>query len=187
MGLRLPPADDWLGFSVEYHGDPSQPGGHAEDSAGAYLVPTVQTCSLLAHSESLGEVTYGTGYFQSTTDDCVRAAVATLLQIPYEEVPALSGGGDQEEEVRDFGRSADYEPEPVIADPSAPPEIRAPDAGFWIGTVSGHRSEEAHAVVLYGLKVAFDPAWAMQRVNGWPQHRYAIQTGTKFSKTKDAK
>jgi hypothetical protein len=34
-----------------------------------------------------------TGYYQRQHDDCLRAALATVLQVPYEEVPDFRGDG----------------------------------------------------------------------------------------------
>lgn len=187
MGLELPPVNDWLGFAVAYHGDPAQPGGHATDEEGTYIVPATLTGDLIAQSASLGEVSCGTAYLQHSTTSCMRGAVATALQIPYTEVPEMTTT-DQDVEVREFAVARGYEPEAVICALDAPAEIAAPRDDFWIGTVmNGPRSADSHAVLLRGHTIVFDPAWALQRLNGWPKHTYDIQVGTKFTKKEDSR
>jgi hypothetical protein len=106
------------------------------------------------------------GYLQRRLDDCLQAAVASLLEVPMHEVPdlnlhkqILSGGCDQ----KDVLRAANERMDRWIAQSGLTVNCHAapPISGRWIGVVLGSDSDVAngdHCLLMSGRDCLFDPA-----------------------------
>jgi hypothetical protein len=87
-----------------------------------------------------------TGYFMRTFDDCHTAALATLFQIPYDEMPDLRS--EQFDRSAEFASSLGYREEHIPA-AMVPPDVDC------LGIVM--YGANAHSVVCRGREVVFDP------------------------------
>jgi hypothetical protein len=103
------------------------------------------------------------GYYQTRNDDCMRAAVATCLQVPIEDVPdprldeRLAAGDDPDE----LDRLARAELEGWLAGRGLRlvRHWRLPvDRERWIGVSPGPGEFGDHVLVMTRAEILFDPA-----------------------------
>lgn len=103
-----------------------------------------------------------TGYAMVRTDDCLRAAVATCIQVDIDEVPdarideRLAAGESVERVDRESWRQMvewlggrGYE---VVE------HAKPPNRGRWLGIVEIPQAFQSHTMVMAGRLVLFDPA-----------------------------
>jgi hypothetical protein len=103
-----------------------------------------------------------TGFYQRRADDCMRAALATLMQVPIWEIPdprldeRLAAGEDPD----DIDRNAGAELEHFLAGYGLKlvKHSHVPLEGDWIGVSRGDGPFGDHTVIMRDDKVAFDPA-----------------------------
>lgn len=91
-------------------------------------------------------------------DDCMRACLASLAQVPYDQVPdvaaALDGGPLAEAQaLADLGAWANMLGYRLTYHPTPPT-----DRGAWIGGVDADEHGPSHGVVMCLDRVVFDPA-----------------------------
>jgi hypothetical protein len=118
----------------------------------------------------------GTGFFMRSgpPGDCLRASVATLLQIPYEQVPGpMMLEGELEEFAEELGLHLH-----VVEHGQAP-------TGHWIGHTCGLDGAgpggDEHTVVCRGESVVFDPdGWVYAGGLRGPQVTGGIAGGWQF-------
>jgi hypothetical protein len=103
------------------------------------------------------------GYHMRRTDDCWRAAVATCLQVPIEELPDARidqrlAAGEPIEQVDEAAWSEMCEWLAArgwtLIEHSAPPV----HLDRWIGIVPVNRPFASHSLVMTGPRVLFDPS-----------------------------
>jgi hypothetical protein len=107
------------------------------------------------------------GHYQRTLIECKRAAVATILQCPYEDVPPTGEIADQEAAIQEFVGRLGLELIPVDPRGTEPP--LAPPDGLWGGTTTNLAEADytaAHVVVCRGRELIFDPALGWCGPNG---------------------
>jgi hypothetical protein len=91
---------------------------------------------------------------QRTATDCLRAAVASILELPIERVPDFYRGdglGPQISRLADFLSPLGLDP--CLADPE---RWRVYGVRWWIGIANN--GEKAHALVMDGGEIAFNPS-----------------------------
>jgi len=93
------------------------------------------------------------GYFQRRTDDCLQASIATLLQVPMDQVPDLRfdkqrAAGKEPEEIKRHAahQLGQWEREhglTVTVHPKPPTTARR-----WVGIAPGHGQFNDHCLVM---------------------------------------
>lgn len=102
------------------------------------------------------------GYFQRRTDDCLQAALASLLQMPPNLVPDLAlhdmiASGVSSEEIE---RTADKLLDEWQQRSGLAMRLRAvlPATGWWIGVTYSGQCYSDHCLLMRGREVMFDPS-----------------------------
>lgn len=121
------------------------------------------------------------GYHQSSRWDCMRAAVATVLQVPLEAVPDLLRDDVAESRTncvdydafceRAFAELSDWAAERNLEMVFS---VEVPlDRELWIGIVPlpGHFTN--HSLVMHRRSIAFDPAEQWPAPSGYIPKRYS--------------
>jgi hypothetical protein len=108
------------------------------------------------------------GYFQRRQDDCLQAAIASLVQAPMHEVPDLqinkliASGIDPGELEAKIGECMDRWLErcglTVVFHTSKPTSARR-----WIGVVGSERLTHDHCLLMSGRECLFDPDQILAR------------------------
>ena len=89
------------------------------------------------------------GWYQRTRTDCMRAAVATLLEIGYDDIGDDLASTDRLHQwAADRGLRVRFHTEELPDEP-------------WIGVTPAGDDDLRHTVVGYGQRIVFDPA------SGW--------------------
>jgi hypothetical protein len=118
---------------------------------------------------------------QRESYDCLRASLATILKLPYEEVPeAVSppvhdwsdkeavrkAGSTQHEAMQAFLRTRGLvawsfglhgQERPYVKFGNTDPEWCLVPPGFWLASVQSPRIDEPHVVVMRHDRIAWDP------------------------------
>jgi hypothetical protein len=111
------------------------------------------------------------GVEQRDVNDCLVACLATVLELPYSDVPsdiAYDGhdSGRQSRAVRDFLDSFDLTPwtfqlhgqeKPLVKFGTATPQWHLFPPGCWLATVKSPRTGLGHVVVMRGAAMLWDP------------------------------
>jgi hypothetical protein len=106
------------------------------------------------------------GHFQRRIDQCLEAAVATVLRLPYGDVPDFrlresleSGEAPEEIGARAWAALGGFAARHglrVVAHERPPTRLRS-----WIGVVPREQAFRSHSLVMRRTEIAFDPgsAW----------------------------
>jgi hypothetical protein len=111
------------------------------------------------------------GVEQRQVNDCLVACLATVLEMPYEDVPADiaydgESGQRQAHALRRFllGRgliewkfTLHGHERPLVKFGNAKPEWHLWPQGYWLAVVESPRTGDGHVVVMHGDKIAWDP------------------------------
>jgi hypothetical protein len=140
--------------------------------------------SALTLSEPTSRLSDGTvGYHMRRADDCWRAAIATCLQIPMDDLPdphideRLAAGESVEsvDETAWTDMCRCLRQHGLTMTKHAAPPVGSPR---WIGIVPVPRPFASHSLVMAGKKVLFDPAVAPGVRTFYPtevQYGYSFQ------------
>lgn len=106
------------------------------------------------------EMPFGTGYFQREMSDCLRAALATITQIPYERIPA-TGRRPIKDELSRFAMEFCFTLSYVDS------LAKGPSDTLWLALSDRAACIEGdiHTYVALGSEIVFDP-WDFRRPGG---------------------
>lgn len=106
------------------------------------------------------------GYYQRNMNDCLRAAIATAVQIPYEDVPDTepTGAGGQGEWLQVYSRLWEWAAGQGIRLEfhTFPPICEAP----WVGVTPRGDDGYRHTIVIANGQLYFDPASGFETPDG---------------------
>ncbi len=110
----------------------------------------------------------GWNSLQARPDDCVQAAISTVLQCAQSEVPDLklgdliAAGRDPEEIGRVIGRKMGAWMEKNAVSIRAHSDLNLPKSSRrWIGVVDAESDGNSHCVIVQGSQIVADSAWLL--------------------------
>lgn len=123
---------------------------------------------LVLTAETIALEDGATGYYQRNFNDCLRAAVATATQIPYDEVldtEPRDGNGGQGAVVRGHQELCEWAADrglrvEVLVDPPIDNEQR------WVGITPRGEDGYRHTIVIRYGGIYFDPASGFETPDG---------------------
>jgi hypothetical protein len=104
---------------------------------------------------------------QRSDDDCLRAALASVLDLAYEDVPENVRAGDEQHNRMQaflsgrglvawtFGLHGVTDPQLMFGHEKIPYHLHP--TGYWLASVGSPRNEDDHGVVMRGSHIVWDP------------------------------
>lgn len=112
---------------------------------------------------------------QRNDGDCLRAALATLLDLPYELLPDVDHDADDWVTAYNAALADQGWPFGLLTVPRSEVMGVLPDGGRWIASVPSLTQQARHAVVMEGRTLYWDPGRIATYKRIDPQHvKYGV-------------